>query len=178
MKPTIHLWIQNTRVWIKRCIVSDTSILHGIWNNDHWGSLTSFTYPNVCIRSREFHLLPRVDPRSIYASFLQDVTAKMPTACGQSLSFKPKVKYAKPGLSAVSEVWKLEFYSIMLRLCMTWPAALISGYLVKLFGKMRKSTSHMIFVFPEYKSAKSKFQNAEGQLLHQGSIRPTEYLWH
>ncbi|XP_064611999.1 uncharacterized protein C18orf63-like [Liolophura sinensis] len=64
---------------------------------------TLFTYPHVCLRSREFHVLPRVDPRSIYVSFLQDVTAKMPTVCGQCLSFKPKVKYAKPGLSAVSE---------------------------------------------------------------------------
>lgn len=70
-------------------------------------SLTMFTYPDVCLRSRDILALPRVDPRPIHVTFLQDLKAKMSTLCGHLLQLQSRANYLLTELSSVTQVTAL-----------------------------------------------------------------------
>lgn len=70
-------------------------------------SLTLVTYPDVCLRSRDIHALPRVDPRPILVTFLQDLKVKMSTLCGHRLQLQPRANYLLTELSSVTQVTAL-----------------------------------------------------------------------
>lgn len=66
-----------------------------------------FTYPDVCLRSRDILALPRVDPRPILVTFLQDLKAKMSTLCGHLLQLQSRANYLLTELSSVTKVTAL-----------------------------------------------------------------------
>lgn len=66
-----------------------------------------FTYPDVCLRSRDILALPRVDPRPILVTFLQDLKAKMSTLCGHLLQLQSRDNYLLTELSSVTKVTAL-----------------------------------------------------------------------
>lgn len=70
-------------------------------------SLTLFTYPDVCLRSRDILALPRVDPRPILVTFLQDLKAKMSTLCGHLLQLQSRANYLLTELNSVTQVTAL-----------------------------------------------------------------------
>ncbi|XP_048732931.1 uncharacterized protein LOC125649413 isoform X3 [Ostrea edulis] len=62
-----------------------------------------FTYPNVCLRARDIHCLPRVDPRPILVAFMQDLKNKMPTVCGYRLQLQTKANYLTMDLCSANQ---------------------------------------------------------------------------
>ncbi|XP_062596488.1 uncharacterized protein C18orf63-like [Saccostrea cucullata] len=62
-----------------------------------------FTYPDVCLRARDIHCLPRVNPKPILVAFLQDLKNKMSTVCGYRLQFQSKASYLTMELCSVNK---------------------------------------------------------------------------
>ncbi|XP_078338366.1 uncharacterized protein LOC111137599 isoform X2 [Crassostrea virginica] len=62
-----------------------------------------FTYPDVCLRSRDIHCLPRVEPRPILVAFLQDMRTKMSTICGHRLQLQSRANYLTTDLLSINQ---------------------------------------------------------------------------
>ncbi|KAK6184715.1 hypothetical protein SNE40_007127 [Patella caerulea] len=62
-----------------------------------------FTYPSICIRSRNLQSMPRVDPKPVIATFLLDVHSKISQICGHPFKFQPKIRYTEQQLLTCSE---------------------------------------------------------------------------
>ncbi|XP_052063092.1 uncharacterized protein C18orf63-like [Mytilus californianus] len=65
-----------------------------------------FTYPEPCLRARDIQRVPRVDPKPILISFLQDLQKKMPRICGFPLKLHSKACYPTIDLTEVTKVEK------------------------------------------------------------------------
>ncbi|ESO87810.1 hypothetical protein LOTGIDRAFT_234835 [Lottia gigantea] len=63
-----------------------------------------FTYPSVCLCSRNLQTMPRIDPKPIITAFLQDIHNKIPSICGQSFQFQPKIRYTQQEFLISSEI--------------------------------------------------------------------------
>nr|XP_034338422.1 uncharacterized protein C18orf63 isoform X2 [Crassostrea gigas] len=74
-----------------------------------------FTYPDVCLRSRDILALPRVDPRPILVTFLQDLKAKMSTLCGHLLQLQSRANYLLTELSSVTQKEKSDSSNLSIR---------------------------------------------------------------
>ncbi|XP_061188468.1 uncharacterized protein LOC133196618 [Saccostrea echinata] len=67
-----------------------------------------FTYPDICLRARDIHCLPRVNPKPILVTFLQDLKTKMSTVCGYRLQFQSKASYLTMDIYSVNKQEKTD----------------------------------------------------------------------
>ncbi|CAC5403084.1 unnamed protein product [Mytilus coruscus] len=86
--------------------VSTTSFRNMIFCVTRLLPLHVFKYPEPCLRARDIQRVPRVDPKPILISFLQDLQKKMPRICGFPLKLHSKACYPTIDLAEVTKVEK------------------------------------------------------------------------
>ncbi|PVD21295.1 hypothetical protein C0Q70_19467 [Pomacea canaliculata] len=60
-------------------------------------------YPSVCLRNAPMQALPRIEPKPIISTFLQDLHGKVGSVCGQPFKFEPNVRHTLSTLYTSSQ---------------------------------------------------------------------------